>query len=329
MTRITLDSLKELRRQRKKAADDFRASVARLEERAIARVKAAEDGTPVDPATADQEDKADNDMMAQCQQAIADLDKRIARVEEVLDLDAAEGGEGGEGGSDPEGQQEAGMRGSVQRTSIGVPFKRQLKAGDQFIHYMLSVGHAKKYGFESALAYAQKDLGNNDVVKALAAGGQSTGGALVPQQFVADLIELLRAATVVRRAGARTIDMATGNLTIPRLAGGATSAYQDELDDIGVSAETFDDVQFNAKKLTTLVPVSNDLIRRAAMAVDTIVRDDLIASASRREDLAFLLGAGTAKDPIGILNMGGAVVTGGGGHASGGHRHAQRHGPHP
>lgn len=304
---INLESLKELRRQRKKAADDYRNTVARLEERALSRVKAAEDGTPVDPATAEQEDKADNDNMTQCMQAIETLDKRIERVEQVLAIDAGSTDDP----ENPEGQQEMGMRQNVQRTIIGVPFKQKLAAGGQFIHYMLTVGHAKKYGFQSALKYAKEGLGNTDVERALAAGGQTTGGALVPQQFVADLIELLRAATVVRRAGARTIDMATGNLTMPRLAGGATSGYQDELDDIGISQETFDDLQFNAKKLTTMVPVSNDLIRRAAMSVDQIVRDDLIASASRREDLAFLLGAGALKDPIGILNMGGSVIAGG------------------
>ncbi|BAK84554.1 phage major capsid protein [Komagataeibacter medellinensis] len=304
---INLESLKELRRQRKKAADDYRNTVARLEERAIARVKAAEDGSPVDPETAQTEDKADNDAITALERTIAGLDTRIGRVEEVLNLDA-------QAATDPENpdlQQEAGMSGGVTRTIIGVPFKQKLAAGGQFIHYMLTVGHAKKYGFQSALKYAKEGLGNTDVERALAAGGQTTGGALVPQQFVADLIELLRAATVVRRAGARTIDMATGNLTMPRLAGGATSGYQDELDDIGISQETFDDLQFNAKKLTTMVPVSNDLIRRAAMSVDQIVRDDLIASASRREDLAFLLGAGTLKDPIGILNMGGSVIAGG------------------
>lgn len=303
---INLESLKELRRQRKKYADDYRSSVARLEERAIGRVKAAEDGNPVAPDVAAQEDKDDNQTLADCQAAIADLDTRISRVEEVLNLDAAEGT-----GNGPEDPAEMGAGSGVTRSVAGTLLKVQRKAGDQFIHYMLSVGHAKKYGFPSAMEYAQKQLGNNDVVKALAAGGQTTGGALVPQQFVADLIELLRAATVVRRAGARTIDMATGNLTVPRLAGGASSGYGAELDDIGISQEEFDDVQFNAKKLTTLVPVSNDLIRRAAMSVDGIVRDDLIASASRREDLAFLLGAGASKDPIGILNMGGAVIVGG------------------
>jgi HK97 family phage major capsid protein len=99
------------------------------------------------------------------------------------------------------------------------------------------------------------------------------------------------------------VGMPMGNLTIPRLAGGATTAYQGELDDIGVSQERFDDVNFVAKKLTGLVPVSNDLIRRAPIGVEEVVRDDLVQSIARREDLAFLRGDGTDKGPVGMRNL--------------------------
>lgn len=319
---VKLESLKELRRRRKGLVEQYKGVVVRLEKRAEDRLrKAEEEGADPDQAQAEEEDKADTEEADSLSQQIAALEARIERVENLLDLEADNDDEG-EGGEPEEGEERGfgGIRGQRQRASRGTVrrglhidpvLKRKMQPGDNFIHFMLSVGHAKKFNLNSAIDFAQKGLGNMAVVKALAAGGQTTGGALVPQQFVADLIELLRATTVVRRAGARTIDMGTGNLTIPRLAGGATSAYQEELDDIGISQETFDDVQFNAKKLTTLVPVSNDLIRRAALAVEGIVRDDLIASSQRREDLAFILGAGTLKDPIGILNMGGAVIPGG------------------
>jgi HK97 family phage major capsid protein len=94
-----------------------------------------------------------------------------------------------------------------------------------------------------------------------------------------------------------------GNLTIPRLAGGASAAYQGELDDITVSQERFDDVNLVAKKLACLVPVSNDLIRRAPIGVEEIVRDDLVQTIARREDLAFLRGDGTDKGPIGFRHL--------------------------
>ena len=120
---------------------------------------------------------------------------------------------------------------------------------------------------------------------------------------MSELIELLRANVVVRAAGPTSITMPMGNLTIPRLAGGSTAAYQGEMDDITLTEEQFDDVDLFAKKLTAMVPVSNDLIRRAPVGVEAIVRDDLIQGISRREDLAFLRGDGTNKTPIGWRSL--------------------------
>ena len=105
---------------------------------------------------------------------------------------------------------------------------------------------------------------------------------------MAELIELLRANVVVRGAGPMTVQMPMGNLTLPRLAGGATTSYQGELDDMSVSEEMFDDLNLIAKKLTAMVPVSNDLIRRAPIGVEAIIRDDLIQSIARKEDVQFL-----------------------------------------
>jgi len=330
---VTLDSLKELRRQKKALQEKYRKSLERLEARIAKRLKEAEDeDRPVDEGAAADEDKADNDDMSACMQQISALDARIERIENALDMEAEEAA-GDENNPDGDGDEERGFRSQRRgdngprsnrvnrsfggRTIIDPSLRRKMQPGDNFIHYLLSVGHAKRFGMASARDFAQKTLGNQTVLKALAAGGQSTGGAMIPQQFVADLIELLRANVVVRKMGARSMDMGYGNMTIPRLAGGATAGYQDELDDIGLTQETFDDVQFNAKKLTALVPVSNDLIRRSALSVEQIVREDLVAATARREDLAFLLGAGTLKDPIGILNMGGSAITGDGANLAG------------
>ena len=106
------------------------------------------------------------------------------------------------------------------------------------------------------------------VNKALNYSVVAEGGALIPQDFMAEMIELLRANVVVRGAGPMTVQMPMGNITIPRLAGGSTAVYQGELDDISVTEEQFDDLNLTAKKLTAMVPVSNDLIRRAPIGVE-------------------------------------------------------------
>lgn len=179
------------------------------------------------------------------------------------------------------------------------PDQRGFKAA----RFMIGLLHAKSFGFESAARHVMKSFGDAEVAKALNTSGVSTGGALIPQNFIPDLIELLRARVVVRDLGPMIVPMPSGNATIPRLAAAATAAYQGELDDIGTSQQTIDDIQLNAKKLTALVAVSNDLIRRAPIGVEAIVRDDLVETLARREDIAFLRGDGSGNSPIGLLNQ--------------------------
>ncbi|NPD67291.1 phage major capsid protein [Lichenicola cladoniae] len=207
---------------------------------------------------------------------------------------------------DPLNDEERGMRDMQLRrfTHHGSGEPAALKErGFKAARFMIGLWHAKSGSMSGAAAFIQRRFGDAEVAKALNTAGTATGGALIPQNFIPDLIELLRAATVVRDSDPMIIPMPMGNATIPRLAAGATAGYQGELDDIGVSQETFDDLQLNAKKLTAMVPVSNDLIRRAPIGVEAIVRDDLIQTLARREDLAFLVGDGSGNSPIGLLNL--------------------------
>ena len=162
---------------------------------------------------------------------------------------------------------------------------------------------ARSHGVPAAAEYAERVLQDKDVAKALNTTGVATGGALIPQAFSNEIIELLRAECVVRACEPTVVDMPGGNLTIPRLAAGASAGYQGELDDIAPSQETFDDLQLNAKKLTALVPVSNDLLRRASANLESIIRDDMTQALARREDLAFMLGDGSGNSPVGLLNL--------------------------
>ncbi len=192
-------------------------------------------------------------------------------------------------------------------TAYGSGEKQALEErGFGVARFMIGLWHAKHGSLENAANFVQRRFGDNvaaGALKALNTSGTATGGALIPQNFIPDLIDLLRASTVVRGSNPQIIPMPGGNATIPRLAAGATAGYQGELDDINISQETFDDLQLNAKKLTAMVPVSNDLIRRSPIGVEAIIRNDLILTMARREDLAFLLGDGSGNSPVGLLNL--------------------------
>ncbi len=81
---------------------------------------------------------------------------------------------------------------------------------------------------ERAARHAETVYGDEQVSRALLAGSGSAGGFLVPERFSADLIDLLRPASVVRRMGAQSVPMAGGNLTIPRLTAGSAGSLTSE-----------------------------------------------------------------------------------------------------
>ena len=120
--------------------------------------------------------------------------------------------------------------------------------------------------------------------------------------FTDEIIELLRARAVVRRAGPRIYSTPGGNLTIPRATSASIAAYQGELDEVVSSQPAYDDLQLNAKKMTALVPVSNDLLRRPPVNLDEIIRDDFLEVVALREDIAFLTGDGSLGGPVGLVN---------------------------
>ncbi|SAK69525.1 phage-like protein [Caballeronia pedi] len=143
-----------------------------------------------------------------------------------------------------------------------------------------------------------------DVAMSLNTLTSSAGGVLVPTNLSSDVIELLRPKSVVRRLGARTLPLSNGNITVPRLKGGAVVGYIGSDSDIGVTKQSFDDLKLTAKKLAALVPISNDLIKYAGVNpnIDQIVVGDLTSAIGTREDKAFIRDDGTANTPKGLLH---------------------------
>lgn len=286
------ERLHELRRRRAELVAKMQAIVKQEDE--------LEEGQSLDDATAAQ--------FEELKVQLAELDGRIQRIEAALAAAAASATDGeGEGNGDDEGERGLGSNRGGFRARAAALIKPHAKKGPglQAARFCYGLIYARYHNLSLAKAaeFIENRFGDGDVAKALNSSITGEGGALIPQDFLADLIELLRANTVVRASDPMTVGMPMGNLTIPRLAGGASAAYQGELDDIQISQERFDDVNFVAKKLTSMVPVSNDLIRRAPIGVEEIVRDDLVQTMARREDLAFLRGDGTAKDPVGFKSL--------------------------
>jgi len=138
--------------------------------------------------------------------------------------------------------------------------------------------------------------------KALAELTDSAGGFLVPQQWMDDILGLIRARATVRAAGPRIVPFGK-KMFQTSIATGATAFYIDENNPIPVSEPSFAEVPLLAPKiLTGLVPVSNDLLDDAPEA-EAVVREDLAEVVALREDLAFLEGTGSSSQPRGFKNI--------------------------
>ena len=146
----------------------------------------------------------------------------------------------------------------------------------------------------------ERDARSLGHTKALGYSSLASGGALVPTAYVQEMIELLRARNVIRSAGARQLPLPNGNLTMPRQTGAATASYTGESSSLAASQGTLDQITLVAKKLMAITAVSNELMRTADPSADRFVRDDLLATAANREDLAFIRGDGTQNTPRGL-----------------------------
>lgn len=154
-----------------------------------------------------------------------------------------------------------------------------------------------------------------EATRALIVGTGDAGGFIVPPDYQAEIIELLRPLAVVRGAGPRTLPMPRGTMRLPGQSAAASAGYGAEGAKITSSQQTLRSIVATFKKLTALVPVSNDMMRYASPAVDAFVRDDLVKVIALTEDKNFLLGDGTQDTPRGWLSFANGWVTQNGGTA--------------
>ena len=138
----------------------------------------------------------------------------------------------------------------------------------------------------------QKELGE-DV--------STAGGFLVPTQISNELIELLKAQTVVRQMpGVRTIPMDTDKLTMGRVDAGPAVTWGGENTTIAEDTTmTFGQISLTLRKAVCLYETSRELIVDAKVSAEGLIRQELADALALAEDKAFLEGAG-GTSPLGL-----------------------------
>lgn len=163
--------------------------------------------------------------------------------------------------------------------------------------------HASGGDIDRAAFTAERKFGDAEMArefKALSVTSPTDGGYLVPEVYANEIIELLYPATVIYSLGARRLGMANGNLNIPKIKTGSRALFTGENRAIPKSAPKFGNLKLSAKKLTALIPMSNDLLRSTNFDNDVIVGQDVTKQMALGVDWGALNGTGGEFQPLGI-----------------------------
>ena len=147
--------------------------------------------------------------------------------------------------------------------------------------------------------------GKTDAEKrALSEGTDSAGGFTVPDVLSAQLIDRLRASSVLIRAGARTIPLTSDQNYIAKIASDPVPAWRAEAASIAESDPTFARVSLAPKSLAVLVKVSREVLEDS-LNIEAALVLALTQAMALEVDRAGLFGSGTGSVPQGLANMAG------------------------
>lgn len=219
------------------------------------------------------------------------------------------------------------MNRAQERVSGGIGLSEKEARSFSFIRLMnaMATGDWSEAGFEREVCQATaKKLGRKakgalvptDVLSVARPRNAvtTTGAASTIQTDVLaqSFIELLRNKMVVRQLGATVLGGLQGNVSIPRLSGGATSYWVAEGAAPTQSQQTFDAVTLAPNGVAAETQVTTQTLIQSSIDMEAMIRNDLATVIALAIDAACINGAGGAE-PTGILNTAGigSVVVGG------------------
>lgn len=155
----------------------------------------------------------------------------------------------------------------------------------------------------------QREAEKNPRAKSLNTLVSAQGGLLVPIERRNEIIDLLYPTTAYFRGNPVTVPMPNGNFSQPAAATGASAAYRGEGARAAVSEPTFRDLDMRAFILSSIVPITDQLLRYSEGGVAQWTENNLRIVMSQKADSTLLRSAGGANTPVGIFNSPAAVRT--------------------
>lgn len=146
---------------------------------------------------------------------------------------------------------------------------------------------------------------NEKITKALELSDFSNGGALVPAEFMNEVIPYLNTNSVFM-GKIPQMPMETGSLTIPKETAGATFYWGGELSTTSKDgSHTYGDIQLSSKKLDAQIVISNQLMRGAnkvGIDIESQIMNKLTRELAAEMEWKMLEGTGSSNQPLGLYN---------------------------
>lgn len=140
-----------------------------------------------------------------------------------------------------------------------------------------------------------------------------SGANVIATEVLADnFIEMLRNKSLCMALGATILSGLTGNISIPKQSGAASTYWVAEDSNITASDQTFAAVALSPKTCGALTKFTRKMLLQSTPAIENLIRSDLAAVVGIALDLAAINGSGTSNQPTGILNTSGIGDVAGG-----------------
>ena len=265
--------------------------------------KSAEAGTTPDEATEAEIKQLEAEIDA-IQKNIARVQTQIAEIEKAAQTATPVAGENPQQAKksakgDPKPAAPATV---IENLPKGIGFA-------QFVRAKMLAAHEAKRGNVMSATQAAKQLGFGEnvqqFVEKATLGTTTDSGFAAPlvdtNTYTGDFLELLRNATVFDKLkGFRNVPF---NVKIKGQATGGTASWVGEGQAKPLTNPTFESIEIKEHKLAAITVYTQELLRRADPAIDTLVLNDLIAATAELVDKTFLgAGAATTVTPAGVLN---------------------------
>ncbi|MEM9058939.1 MAG: phage major capsid protein [Pseudomonadota bacterium] len=176
-------------------------------------------------------------------------------------------------------------------------------ADDKLVPSALMMGAlAATRGVRAEAVKVLEAAGHSEISASLELATPAAGGFLQPEGWTGNMIEALRARTVMRRAGCDIADMPAGRIKDMVTGSEPVATYRAEGAAITVSEPTFDNRDLDFKSLATILSVTYEALEFTSTSLMRRLGNMQVNAIGQREDIAFIRGDGSANTPIGLLN---------------------------